>query len=87
LGEIDAAVSQVEIESSHTNLELPLCLKGKYEVLADLNHTEMQLNDEPGVKYLKTNGKDIKHLVVGSPDSQQASRILLTTRYGTVEVK
>ncbi len=87
LGEIEDKVEQVEIESSHTNLELPLCLKGKYEVVAEVLNTPINVADEPKVKYLKTAAADSRHMIIGSSASDQATRVLLTTRYGKVEMK
>lgn len=87
LGEIDGQVEQVKIDCSHTNLELPLCLKGSFEVMADTQNTEIEVADEPGVKYLNTSSPGSQHILIGQGGVKPATKVLLTTQYGKVEVK
>jgi hypothetical protein len=87
LGEIGESAGQVEIESSHTNLELPLCKKGKFDVLADTRNTEVKVADESGVTHLVNPSGEGKRMLIGTSDPSVATKVQLTSNYGKVELK
>ncbi|AWV97891.1 hypothetical protein DJ013_06805 [Arcticibacterium luteifluviistationis] len=87
LGEIREDVETLKISSSYTNLELPRCLKGKYDLTADTKNTNMVLNEKPGIQNIsKANAKEQQY-IIGNDKAAHATKVHLTTNYGKVEVK
>ncbi|MGR3810617.1 hypothetical protein [Jiulongibacter sp. NS-SX5] len=87
LGEIMDNVEELEIESSHTNLELPLNAKGKYELSTVTNNTDLILTEQPKVKYLATSNAQEKKMLIGTDKENEATKVKLKCSYGKVEVK
>lgn len=87
LGQIMDDVLELEISSSHTNLELPLCMKGKYDLRADTKNTNMVMHEESKVKFMSASNDSEKHYIIGDNTSEHATKVLLSTNYGRVEVK
>jgi hypothetical protein len=87
LGEIMADVDKLEIESSHTNLELPLCVKGRYDLSTNTRNTDLVLKDQPKVHYIATGNDAEKRMLIGTTTETNATKVRVTSSYGRVEVK
>lgn len=87
LGEIREGVETLEISSSYTNLELPKCSKGKYDLTADTKNTNMVLTEKSDVQNVsKANAKEQQY-IIGNNEAKHATKVQLTSNYGKVEVK
>lgn len=86
LGEIMDEVDQLEIESSHTNLRLPVCTNSQYYILADTKHTDLVMKDKPKVQMVSSVNNTPVNISEAS-SKQNSTKVILTSRYGKVEVK
>ncbi len=87
LGEILPDVKKLEISSSHTNLKLPICMKSKYELTTSNSNTEMVMPVKTNEQFINTATKNQKHYTIGDPEANKTTKVLLTTKYGRVELK
>ena len=87
LGEILADVQELEITSSHTNLELPLCMKGKFDLVSNSNNTDIIMTKSSKVKYINTANNTEYYIIGDQNNTSHATKILLSTNYGRVKVK
>lgn len=87
LGEILAGVDKLEIESSHTNLELPLCVKGRYDLSTNTTNSDLVLKDKPKVHYITTGNDAEKRMLIGTTNQTNTTKVKVTSSYGRVEVK
>ncbi|MFT5886065.1 MAG: hypothetical protein ACI9IP_002529 [Arcticibacterium sp.] len=86
LGEILADVEELEINSSYTNLELPLCVQGKFDLISKSNKTDIIMTKSSRVKYINSSN-NADYYSIGDQNKSHATKVLLSTNYGRVSVK
>lgn len=87
LAEIRDDVETLEISSSFTNLELPRCLKGRYNLNADTKNTDMVMNQDLDIKQVGSPSTTEQTYIIGNTNASHATKVHLTSNYGKVEVK
>jgi hypothetical protein len=87
IGEILEDVKELEISSSHTNLTLPLSLNSNYELTTKSSNTEMVMPEKSELLLINAAKNSQKHYLIGDPEANKTTKVLLLSKYGRVEVK
>ncbi|MFT4735337.1 MAG: hypothetical protein ACI9DJ_003035 [Algoriphagus sp.] len=85
LGEISADVQELEINGSYTNLEMPICIRGEFELISNSNKTAIIMVKSSNVKHVNTSN-NVDYYGIVDQNISHANKVLLSTKYGKVKV-